>query len=63
MCFLCLDSVSFTYQGKKTPAVDDISFVFTAKKSVAITGLNGSGKSTLARLMVGLLKPQKAKLL
>ncbi len=62
MCFLCLDSVSFTYQGKKTPAVDDISFVFTAKKSVAITGLNGSGKSTLARLMVGLLKPQKGKI-
>ncbi|MDI6601968.1 MAG: ABC transporter ATP-binding protein [Thermoanaerobacteraceae bacterium] len=62
MCFICLDSVSFTYEGKKTPAVNDVSLSFAAGESVAIVGLNGSGKSTLARLMMGLLRPQKGKI-
>ncbi|MCR4431122.1 MAG: energy-coupling factor ABC transporter ATP-binding protein [Tepidanaerobacteraceae bacterium] len=62
MCFICLNSVSFTYEGKKTPAVDDVSISFDAGESVAIVGLNGSGKSTLARLMVGLLRPQEGKI-
>jgi len=63
MHLVSLDSVSFTYEGKTVPAVDNVSLTIYPGESVSIVGLNGSGKSTLARLMVGLLKPQKGTVL
>ena len=53
--------LSFAY-GEKT-ILDNISFTIAEGEYVAILGPNGSGKSTLLRLMLGLLKPQKGKIL
>jgi zinc transport system ATP-binding protein len=53
--------ISFSY-GEKT-ILDNISFTIEEGEYVAILGPNGSGKSTLLRLILGLLKPQKGKIL
>ncbi|WP_063728825.1 ATP-binding cassette domain-containing protein [Streptomyces sp. RTd22] len=51
---LTLKDVSFTYPGKKTPALSDISMTLRAGETVAFVGVNGSGESTCSRLMAGL---------
>lgn len=61
MSFIVLEEVSFTYPGKKEPAVRDVSLQFSKGEKAAILGLNGSGKSTLAKLMLGLLQPQQGR--
>lgn len=43
--------VSFTYEGKDTPALDRISFNLPQGKTVALVGRSGSGKSTIANLL------------
>lgn len=63
MIYIRLDDVSYTYMGKKEPAVKNISLNFARKEQAAIVGLNGSGKSTLAKLVLGLLTPQKGQII
>ncbi len=45
------DSVTFTYQTKEHPALENVSFTLPAGKSVALVGRSGSGKSTIANLI------------
>ncbi|HGN1705526.1 TPA: lipid A ABC transporter ATP-binding protein/permease MsbA [Providencia rettgeri] len=45
------EHVTFTYETKDHPALDDISFTLPAGKSVALVGRSGSGKSTIANLI------------
>lgn len=45
------DSVTFTYETKEHPALEDVSFTLPAGKSVALVGRSGSGKSTIANLI------------
>lgn len=54
-------NLSFAY-GEKT-ILEDISFSIEEGEYVAILGPNGSGKSTLLKLLLGLLKPQRGKIL
>ena len=58
MAFISLQGVSYTYDGRRDPAVKDVSLGFARGEKIAVTGLNGSGKSTLAKLILGLLKPR-----
>ncbi|EKP0307856.1 lipid A ABC transporter ATP-binding protein/permease MsbA [Aeromonas veronii] len=44
-------NVTFSYQGKQTPALNNVSFTIPAGKSVALVGRSGSGKSTIASLL------------
>ncbi|HHX77250.1 MAG TPA: ABC transporter ATP-binding protein, partial [Firmicutes bacterium] len=41
----------------------NVSLSFNKDEKAVITGVNGSGKSTLARLALGLLKPQRGRVL
>lgn len=45
-----VNNVTFTYQGKDKPALDDVSFKIPSGKTVALVGRSGSGKSTIANL-------------
>lgn len=50
-------AVSHTYQGARTPAVDQVSLVIAHGETVAFVGPNGCGKTTLLSLIPRLLEP------
>lgn len=55
--------VSFTYPGRDEPAVKNVSLTLADGETVAIVGENGAGKSTLVRLLTGLYRPTKGKVM
>ncbi|HLQ47729.1 MAG TPA: ATP-binding cassette domain-containing protein [Candidatus Dormibacteraeota bacterium] len=54
--------VEFGYD-RRSPVVHDVDLALAAGERVALVGPNGSGKSTLGRLLVGLLAPQRGRVL
>ena len=56
-----LDSVSFSY-GRR-PVLKDVSLRLEPGSVTAIVGPNGSGKTTVARLILGLYRPQRGRVL
>lgn len=60
---LTLDSVSFTYPSRATPALDKISIEIPSGKMTALIGPSGSGKSTLASLLLRFIEPQSGQIL
>lgn len=58
-----LAGVTFTYPGRRTPALDGIDLTIRRGERVALHGRNGSGKSTLADLVMGLLEPGTGRIL
>jgi energy-coupling factor transport system ATP-binding protein len=60
--YIELDSVGFGY--KKTGfSINDVSLKFFSGEAAVLTGGNGSGKTTLSKLMMGILKPDKGRVL
>lgn len=57
-----LDSVSFTYPGRKEAALVDLDVVVPVNKIIGFVGLSGSGKSTAIDVFLGLIEPQKGDL-
>jgi energy-coupling factor transport system ATP-binding protein len=57
-----IQDISFSYEGQKTPALNNISFDIYEGEWLAIVGHNGSGKSTLAKLLNGLQFPQNGSI-
>lgn len=55
--------VSFSYPGQNRQVLKNISFVFERGKTYSIVGFNGAGKTTLLKLLLGLYKPEKGKIL
>lgn len=57
MAFLAVENLTFTYPGKKEPAVNNVSFEIEKGEFALILGATGSGKSTLLRLLKRELAP------
>lgn len=55
--------LSFTYPGAPVKALDDISLSIQKGESIGFIGPSGSGKSTLVDIIIGLLTPNKGKVL
>ena len=54
---LCLNNVSFTYEGSETPTLRNISIRVGHGEKIALVGHNGAGKSTLIKLLLRLYDP------
>lgn len=48
---IAFKDITFTYQGKENPALENINFEINAGQTVALVGRSGSGKSTLVSLL------------
>jgi ATP-binding cassette subfamily B protein len=57
-----VEHVSFAYDGRRAPALQDIALEIPKGRRVALIGKTGSGKSTLADLLMGLLEPGEGQI-
>jgi ATP-binding cassette, subfamily B, bacterial len=60
---LSVENVSFTYPESDRPAVDGVSLEIGKGEIVALVGENGSGKTTLAKMLAGLYRPERGRIL
>lgn len=60
---LSFKNVEFKHQTASQKAINNISFDVRVGETIAFVGPSGSGKSTLMKLLVGLYRPQKGKIL
>jgi ATP-binding cassette subfamily C protein LapB len=60
---LTLENVSFGYSEEAQPVIQDIKLQIRPNSFIAIMGPNGCGKTTLIKLLLGLYKPQKGRVL
>ena len=56
-----LQSVSKSYRG--IPAVEDVSFTLRPGEVLGYLGPNGSGKSTTVKMVIGMIRPTRGKVL
>ena len=58
------ENVSFSYPGESThPALDDVTLTLPLGRIIALVGENGSGKTTLVKLLAGLYRPDRGRIL
>ena len=60
---IVLNNVTYRYGRLGLPVIKDLSFEIKKGQSIGIIGETGSGKSTFVNVLLGLLKPQKGKIL
>lgn len=58
-----LQDVRYAYPGRVRPAVEGVDLELGGGRHTCIVGPNGAGKSTLLRLMLGLLTPDRGRVL
>jgi len=56
-------NLDFIYPKGKKAILNDFSAAFLPGELTALTGSNGSGKTTLAKLLLGILRPQRGRIL
>ncbi len=58
---VCLQGVTFRYEGAHSNALSDIDLTITRDQQVGICGPTGGGKTTLADIIIGLLEPTEGR--
>ena len=60
---ITLEDLSFRYPGKTYDLLSNINYEFETGNKYLIRGKNGIGKSTLVKILIGMYKPSKGKVL
>lgn len=60
---IVLEGVSFCYEGRSEPVLEDVDMVVPIGSSVGIIGVSGAGKTTLVDVLLGLLTPASGRVL
>ncbi len=60
---LTIDTLEFSYEPDQKNVLNAVSFEIKPQTITAILGPNGAGKTTLIRLLLGLSKPKKGRIL
>lgn len=60
---ITLENIHYTYPGQEKPALKNLSLHIPAGARLALLGPSGAGKSTLAALLLGLIVPQRGRIL
>jgi len=60
---LTIDHLSKTYRGSRAPAVDDLQLDVRPGEIFGFLGPNGAGKTTTIKAVVGLLRPDRGRIL
>ena len=60
---ITLENVTYRYKGQKRLIFDNYSLELGEGEFVVLRGNNGSGKSTLAKLIAGVIKPKRGRVL
>lgn len=58
-----IENLSFSYNGNKTPAINNINLKINIGEKIGFVGSTGSGKTTLVDLIIGLLEYKQGKIL
>lgn len=62
-CLLTLEDIFFSYPERGRPLLNGLDFTLHRKQRVGLIGPNGQGKTTLLFICVGLLTPQRGRVL
>ena len=60
---ICVSDLTYKYPDTDDAVLEDISFTIEKGQSVGIIGTSGSGKTTAVDLLLGVLSPEKGKVL
>jgi len=61
--YLSVENIYFRYPNTNEWAIENLTFSINSGESIGLIGPSGSGKTTLVDIILGLLEPQKGKLL
>lgn len=59
---LVLDNVSFSYDDKSKPVLQDVSLTIDSGETIGFVGPSGEGKTTLFKLILGLINPTEGRI-
>lgn len=58
-----VENVTYTYPGIEEPVIQNADFTIPKGKTVAFIGTSGAGKTTMVDIILGLLEPQKGRVM
>lgn len=60
---ISIEQVTYYYPNTETPVIQDANFVIPKGKTIAFIGTSGAGKTTMVDIILGLLSPQKGRVM